>query len=677
MNRTEYVDPRDGPLLPASFAPPAPRSVPPGSGGFAFVPSAELLAQANVTAFMRIQGIADYPTLIARSATQPDWFWAEVERFLGLRWMHRYHQVVDISRGLPWAQWFVGGVINIADNCLDRHLAQGKGDRIAIIFEDEAGAIERWSYAQLAQQSGQLAHLLKELGVGSGDAVGVFLPMVPQAVVALLAIARIGAIFVPIFSGYGEDAVAVRLADADVRVLLTCDGYLRKGKAVAIKEVADAATRNAPTVRHRIVLSHARLREDVPWDDQIDLWWDDALLGRPSDVPCAQTSSEHPFMIIYTSGTTGKPKGAVHVHGGFLVKIAQEVAFQTDLKEGEIIHWVSDMGWIMGPWLVVGSLANGGTIFLYDGAPTHPDPGRLWRMVSAHRVAILGVSPTLIRSLMPSGDAPLAGVDLSGLRILASTGEPWNPAPWRWLLDKVGQGRCPIINLSGGTEVGACFLSPTPVLPLDPCSLGGPALGMCIDVVDEECHPVRGKVGELVARFPWPGMTRGLWRARDRYLETYWSRWPAVWYHGDWASIDEHGFWYLHGRSDDTIKVAGKRLGPAEVESILANHPAVAESAVVGLPDPLKGQSIACVVQLVPLRQGSPQLATELADLVADELGKAFRPAVIHFVPDLPRTRSAKIVRRLVATVLQGGALGDISAVGNPEALEALRRLAH
>jgi acetyl-CoA synthetase len=406
----------------------------------------------------------------------------------------------------------------------------------------------------------------------------------------------------------------------------------------------------------------------VPMLEGRDLCWDDLVADRPGTLEPLEVDSETPYLLTYTSGTTGKPKGVVHVQGGFLVSIAREVAYQGDAHPDDILHFATDMGWIMGPWTVVGGGATGCKIVYAEGAPDWP-PDRLWRTIEAERVSILGVSPTLIRALIPHGKPE---ADLTSLRIFVTTGEPWNPEPYRWLFEDVGRRRCPIINCSGGTEVGACFLSPTPAIPIKACSLGGPALGMTVDVVDSEGRSVRGEVGELVCRKPFPGMTRGFWRDPERYLETYWRKIPGVWVHGDWASVDEDGYWFLHGRSDDTLNIAGKRIGPAEFESAAVGHPAVQEAAAVGVPHEVKGEVAWLFCVLAPGSEASDGLADAISDLVATELGRAFRPDRTLFVDALPKTRSAKIVRRAIRARVLGQDAGDLSSVENPDALLAV-----
>jgi acetyl-CoA synthetase len=639
----------------------------------AWRPSPAYVENANVTRLMRAEGIGSIDELRRRSVEDMAWFWDAVVRDLGFEFARPYERVLDDSAGIPWTKWFVGGGINLAYNCVDRHASGARADRPALIGETEDGDVKALTYAELRREVDRIAAGLRTLGIGRGDPVAVFMPMVVEAVIAAYAIAKLGAIYMPIFSGFAPPAAAARLQDAGAKALITADGGLRRGKAALMKPGADEAVADSPTIRNVIVLE--RLGEDVPMTPGRDLTWEELRVEGEKDAPGglepADTDSEDVWMIAYTSGTTGRPKGAVHVHGGFLVKMASETAYQTDLHPDETLYWVTDMGWIMGPWEMVGAGASGATVVLYEGAPDWPEPDRVWASVERHRVNVLGVSPTLIRSLKTHGDEHVRKHDLSSLRVFGSTGEPWNPEPYRWLSDVVGEGRLPIINISGGTEVGACFITPYPVEEIKVCSLGGPSHGMDIDVFDEQGRPVRGEVGELVCKRPWPGMTRGIWGDPARYIETYWSMYPNVWRHGDWALVDEDGDWFLLGRSDDTINVAGKRLGPAEVESVLVSHPAVVESAVVGVPDATKGEAIWCFC--VSADGGDEAIASELGELVARELGRPFKPSRIVWVDALPKTRSAKILRRAVRAVAIGEDPGDLSSAENPQALDAIR----
>jgi acetyl-CoA synthetase len=638
----------------------------------AWEPTEQQAAASNVGRFMAEHGFTDFEALRARSIADPEWFWDAFVRFAGIEFSTPYTQVLDVSNGIEWATWFGGGRLNVAHDCVDKWAARADTrDRPAVVAETEDGTVRSLTYAELRTLSDRIAHGLAARGIGPGDAVGVFLPMLPETVATVMAVAKLGAIFLPIFSGYGAEAVAIRLQDGEAKALVTADGTTRRGRVVPMKATADLAVAAAPTVETVVVVP--RLGDpDVAMTEGRDLTLA-ALEALGPDEPFATRAvdSEHPLFVAYTSGTTGRPKGAVHVHAGFLVKIAAEAGFQTDCRPGDRLFWFTDLGWIMGPWQIFGTLAWGATMFCYDGAPDFPGPDRIWSLVERHRVTILGVSPTLVRALMAHGDAAVAAHDLTSLRILGSTGEPWNEGPWRWYFETVGGGRCPVINVSGGTEVG-CFLAPHPVEPIAPCSLGGPALGCDVDVVDDECRPVRGQVGELICRQPWPAMTRGVWKDPQRYLETYWSRWPGVWWHGDWASIDADGRWYLHGRSDDTIKLAGKRLGPAEVETVLVEHPAVVEGVAVGLPDELKGEKLVCYVVLRAGTDPSDDLRAELRALVGDRLGKAFTPSEVRFVAVLPKTRSNKVMRRAIRAVALGQEAGDLSGLEDPAALDAI-----
>src|SRR3954452_11612506 len=641
------------------------------SDDYVWQPSADVVERANVTRLARRLGVEGYDALVTESIEDPARFWDAVVQDLGLHFQVPYRVVLDTSDGPAFARWFVGGELNLAHACAARWAADpGHRDREAILWEGEDGATRTLTYAELWHETSRLAEGLSSLGIGRGDAVGILLPMVPEVVVALYACAAIGALAIPIFSGFSASAVASRLQDAKAVALITCDAFPRRTRPIPVKQTADAAVAASPSVRHVVVLR--RLGVDAPFSAGRDVWWDELVAAEPGTLQPILVESEHPALLCYTSGTTGRPKGAVHVHGGFLVKIAAEVAYQADFQPGERLHWVTDMGWIMGPWLVVGTHALGGTILLFDGAPDYPDASRLWQLAERHRLAFLGVSPTLIRALKQHGDERLHGIDLGAVRLFGSTGEAWTPEPYLWLFETVGGGTRPIVNISGGTEVGACFLAAAHVLPHKPCTLGRPALGMAIDVFDQQGRPVRGEVGELVCTKPWPSMTRGIWGDRERYLDSYWRRFEGVWTHGDWASIDADGEWFLHGRSDDTLNVAGKRIGPAEYESALVDDPAVAEACAVGVPHDVKGEVVWCYVVLAPGAEPSEELRAALRERVAQALGRAFAPAQVRFTRSLPKTRSAKIVRRAVRATLLGADPGDLSTLEDPAALTAI-----
>ena len=641
-------------------------------GEIVWRPSAADIERARLTEFMRRHGIADFAELMRRSTEDVAWFTDAVLGFLDIRFNVPYSQVVDLSEGIAWPHWCVGGRMNIVVNCLDKHAGTPQDGMPALVWEGEEGQVRRFSYAELRAEVNRCANALTELGVGRGDGVGLFMPMTPEIVIALLAVAKVGGIILPLFSGYGKEAIVSRLADADARLLFCADGAYRRGRPADMKAVADAAAEEIPSLRHMVVLR--RTGHDIPMREGRDHWWHHLVDRQSADCPTADTAAEDPLMLIYTSGTTGKPKGAVHTHCGFPVKAAQDMAFGTDVHPGDVIYWMTDMGWMMGPWLVFGSLLLGATMVLYDGAPDFPGPDRLWALVEDHRINQLGVSPTLIRSLLQLGEAPVRAHDLSSLRCFASTGEPWNPEPWRWLFDVVGRGRIPIVNYSGGTEISGGIVMGNPLLPLKPCAFSGPCPGIAAAVLDEAGQSVVGHVGELVIRAPWIGMTRGFWKDRARYMDTYWSRWPDTWVHGDFAAVDSDGLWYILGRSDDTIKIAGKRLGPAEVESVLVAHPAVVEAAAIGVPHEIKGSELVVFCVLRSGVEPSEALRAELKQAIVAAMGKPLAPKVLRFVSDLPKTRNAKVMRRMVRSAYLGLPAGDTSSLVNPEAVEEIGR---
>ena len=607
---------------------------------------------------MARHGIDAHSALVDRSISEPEWFWDAVIDFLGLPFQRRHTRVLDDSQGLPRTTWFDDGAINLSAVCLDRWADDpDHADRVALIGEGEDGRFVESTFAELRDEVARLAGALAARGVRSGDRVALLLGL-DDAVRVFLAVARLGAIAVPIFSGFGAGAVQVRLIDAGCRALVTTPATTRRGRRVDLRAVADAACRAA---------------QDSGVDCEVVLV-DELRTSGAAPADAAITGAETPVLLAYTSGTTGRPKGAVHVHGGLTVKLAQEGAFQADLRPGDRACWLTDMGWIMGPWITVAALANGATLVTYDGAPDWPDAGRVWSLVERHALTFLGVSPTLIRALAGAGDHHPAAHDLSSLLAFGSTGEPWNPAGWWWLFDTVGGRSRPIINLSGGTEIGACLLSVEQLQGCAPCSVGGPALGVDVDVVDDEGRSVRGtgSVGELVVRRAWPGMTRSIWGDDDRYIETYWSRYPGRWWHGDWAQGDADGFWFLHGRSDDTLNIAGKRIGPAEIESAATAVDGVVMAAAVRLPHPVKGEVIGlwCVAPGEPA--DTERLAGAVAASVEAAFGPAFRPAHLALVRSLPQTRSGKIMRRAVRARAIGADPGDLSTLEDPAVLDAI-----
>lgn len=728
----------------------------------AWRPTPEIIERAQLTKFMRQTGAQDFDELYKQSIENPEQFTAEVLRFLDIKFDPPYEKLLDLSDGVQFPKWCAGAGLNIVEMCLDRWQTDEMKNQPAVIWEGEEGAMRTVTYAQLLEQVELCAAGLRANGFGKGDAIAIHLPMLVETVVALLAINRIGAIAVPIFSGYGAEAIAARLNAVGAKALFTCNNFPRRGKQHYAVQIAKQAAASCPTltrlftVLHRpetpaemtdrqrrehrreelreliakgeIVLSsqpdpgeanftighvERRIRTEnyitMTWEmlivsgtDQFETHFsgfaqvvdDNVRAGKINLDALAQpekTLAEDTAIILYTSGTTGKPKGIAHTHCGFPIKAAQDMAFGTDVGNGTRICWVTDIGWMMGPWLIYGALINGATICLYDGAPDYPAPDRMWEFCAKHRVEILGISPTLVRALANCGDELPAKHDLSSLRAFASTGEPWNPAPWWWLFKKVGKSKLPIINYSGGTEISGGILMGNPLLPIKPCSFPAACPGIDADILNENGESVAaGTVGELAIKKPWIGMARGFWQEPERYLETYWSKFENIWIHGDFAMRDRDGHWFILGRSDDTLKVAGKRVGPAEVESLLVAHEAVAEAAVIGVPDELKGTAMIafCVLRSAVVSTASSNetnaneppalesLEAELKNTVAEAMGKPLKPNRVLFVSALPKTRNAKVMRRVIRAAFLGEDAGDLSSLENPAAVDEIRNAA-
>ncbi|RKS77964.1 acetyl-CoA synthetase [Haloarcula quadrata] len=650
-----------------------------------YEPSETFVTESNVYAFMQKHGIEEFEELHRRTVTdidgEPasglDWFWDEIVDYLDLEFYEEYEQVRDDTDGPQFTDWYVGGELNIAHNVVDRHAAPDAANRntIATLWEGEDGTVREITYHELHQQANRIANALEARGIGPGDTVGLYMPMVPEIVPLLYGCFKVGAIAVPIFSGFGVDATATRIEDAECSVLFTGDGFYRRGSEIDLKSAADEAIEAAGHVEHTIVYNRLGSTESgLSWDSDRDEWWADAVGSQSDEYETQSLPADHESMLLYSSGTTGKPKGIVHTHAGGLVQPAKEIFFSFDHKPADRFFWVSDIGWMMGPWTLIGNHVHGGTVFLYEGAPDYPEPDRFWEMIDTHNLSVFGISPTAIRSLQKHGDEWLEGHDLSTLRLLGSTGEPWDPDSWEWFLENVGDGTTPIMNISGGTEIFGCFLQPTPLHSLKPGTLGGPALGMDIDVVDAQGESVAedNEKGYLVCQSSAPSMTKSLWSGDERYLAEYWSRFGDMWDHGDWAQKDEDGFWFLHGRSDDVLNVAGRKVGPAEVESTLIEHDAVNAAVAIGADDETKGTAVVTYVILNEGFEESADLREALRAQVGRALGKPFRPREVRFVDEFPETQSGKIVRRIIQNVYEGAELGDLSSIENPDAIDEI-----
>ena len=627
-----------------------------------FPPSAQFAAQANAQAGMYAQASAD------RLA-----FWAEQARMLD--WDTDFTQVLDWSKA-PFARWFIGGKLNVAYNCVDRHVESGHGDQVALRFEGEPGDRRDITYAELQREVSKAAHALAELGVTAGDRVAIYLPMIPEAVIAMLACARIGAPHSVVFAGFSAEALRSRIDDAQATLVITADGQNRRGSAMPLKPAVDEAVAECPSVQHVLVVR--RTGVDVAWNQERDVWWHDIVDRQPDTHTPQAFDSEHPLFILYTSGTTGKPKGILHTSGGYLTQTAFTHRNVFDLKPDTDIYWcTADVGWVTGhSYIVYGPLANRVTQVIYEGTPDTPARDRFWDIIERHRVTILYTAPTAIRTFMKWGDDLPASHDLSSLRLLGSVGEPINPEAWMWYRQTIGGNRCPIVDTWWQTETGAIMISPLPgVTATKPGSAMTALPGIGAAVVNDEGTPVgNGHGGYLVLTEPWPSMLRGIWGDDQRYVDTYWSRWPQYYFAGDGAKLDDDGAIWLLGRVDDVMNVSGHRISTTEVESALVSHPSVAEAAVVGANDDTTGQGI---VAFVILRGGvetgdGTAIITELRNHVAKEIGPIAKPRQIMVVPELPKTRSGKIMRRLLRDVAENRTLGDATTLADPAVMSLI-----
>ncbi len=631
-----------------------------------FPPPPDFAAQAHVGSLEAYQALWD------RANDDPEGFWAEIAA--SLRWSKTWDEVLDWSKA-PFARWFVGGRINAADNCVDRHAEGPLRDKPALIWEGEPGDQKSYTYAELKREVSRFASVLKAKGVGKGDVVAIYLPMIPEAVIAMLACARIGAPHMVVFGGFSAEALGGRIQDCQAKVLITADGGYRRGKVVPLKQHADDALSSCPDVASAIVVK--RTGQDVPMVEGRDFWLHDLLENASDDVPAEPLDAEHPLYILYTSGSTGKPKGILHTTGGYLVGASYSTKMVFDLKADDVYFCTADVGWVTGhSYLVYGPLANGATVLMYEGAPNWPDEARFWKLIEDHKVTILYTAPTAIRAFMKWGESFPKRHDLSSLRLLGTVGEPINPEAWMWYRRVIGGDRCPIVDTWWQTETGSILIAPLPgAVPTRPGSATLPLPGVVPEVVTRDGSPVPdGHGGFLVIRKPWPSMLRTLWGDDDRFQQQYWSEVPGSYFTGDGARKDADGNYWIMGRVDDVLNVSGHRLSTMEVESALVSHPRVAEAAVVGKPDELRGQAIAAFVTLESGQEPSDELAKELKAHVVKEIGALARPDDLRFTEALPKTRSGKIMRRLLRDIAAGReSTGDTSTLEDLSVLARLR----
>ena len=629
----------------------------------AWKPDNQTMSSIRLSKWIQELGLKDYDDFYAKSIQDPEWYWGAVEKELGFKWKKTYQKVLDLSNGIEFPDWYMDGTCNVVDSCLGKW---ANSEQNAIEYENETGLTKQISFAELDDWVSRVAKGLSNQGIVRGDRITIYMPMIPETIAAILAAAKIGAIVSPVFSGFAEDALKTRVKAAGSKMIITAESYTRRGKRVDMLKTVQHVLPELETLERVIVVGDSILQGPF-------VSWYELESAEPLAIS-AEMKSDDPLMLIYTSGTTGKPKGTVHTHTGFPIKSAIDARISMDVVEGDKILWITDMGWMMGPFQLFASLMNGATIMLYNGVPDFPSADRIWELVEKWKITQLGISPTLIRSLMAIGDEWIGNHDLTSLKVFGSTGEPWNPGPWNWLFEKVGNMKIPIINYSGGTEISGGILGNVLLKPIAPITFNTPMPGMDVCVLNTSGESVTNEVGELCIRAPWVGMTKGFWNEPERYLDTYWSTYVKTWVHGDWVNTDGV-FWEIKGRSDDTLNIAGKRVGPTEYESILIKHDDVIEAAAIGVPDEIKGECCVCFAVLQSNVKGTPELEAELKSLLGSQLGKALKPKAIYFVSDLPKTRNQKIMRRVIKSSFLNQHAGDLSSLVNPEIVEEINKI--
>lgn len=638
---------------------------------FVFTPSEEQIKNSNIQSFMNKHEISSLTELSYKAKTNLDWYWKAVGEDIGIIWDKNYEKTSDFSKGYPWAKWFVGGKTNIIKSSVEK-FSKKIPEKIAYYFVSEDSTKSKISYKDLETNINKLANGMKSLGVKKGDVVAIYMPMIKESIITILACAKIGAIQTVIFSGYSSESLKIRLQDCNAKILFVSDGFQRKGKKISQKPAVDEAIKDA-NIEKTIVVNYKGV-DSYEKSDSLVFYYE--LISNQSDSCVTEImDSEDPLFILYTSGTTGKPKGVIHSHGGFSVFAGHQAAYLIDIHQNDILFWPADIGWITGlVWNVYGLLEMGSSAVIYDGAIDWPDYNIIWNLLDEYEATIFGISPTAVRLFKKNNVEPLKSHNLEKIRNIPTTGEPIDEESWWWLFEKVGKKRIPIMNLSGGTEIGGALLSVFPGMRLKPTTVGIPCPGIDLDVFDDDGNSVKNKNGYLVVKAPWPGMTNSLLNDDKRYIETYWSRFENVWFHGDYVLVDEDGLWYMHGRVDDVINISGHRLSTAEIEQCVISNPKISDAASISIPDEITGEAI--IIFVVPeLQFKNENLENEISKFISEKIGKVARPKKILILSDLPKTRTGKIMRRLLKSKLLGNALGDLSSLENPQILDEIPKL--
>ncbi len=635
---------------------------------FAFVPSKDQFLNSNIYSFMTKYNIETLSDLSNKAKNELQWFWKAVEEDIGIVWGQKYSEVFDDSKGLAWTKWFVNGKTNITSSSVEKH-AKLNPNKIAYFFVSEDGKKNKITYNELEAKINKLANGLKELGIRKGDVIAIYMPMISESIIAIMACAKIGAIQTVIFSGYSSESLRIRLQDCKAKILFVTDGYIRKGKSISQKKTVYQVIKDTDV--KKIIVTKCAQIDDYGKDNSI-VYYDDLISHQSLECKTEIMDSDDPLFILYTSGTTGKPKGVIHSHGGFSVFAGHQASYLIDMHKDDILFWPADIGWITGlVWNVYGLLVVGSTAVIYDGAIDWPNYNRVWEVLYEYKATIFGISPTAVRMFKKNNIEPRQLYNLDNLRIIPTTGEPIDEESWWWLFEKVGNKKIPIMNLSGGTEIGGAMLSVFPGMKLKPSTVGIPCPGIDLDVYDDDGNSVINQKGYLVVKKPWPGMTKGLLNDKERYLETYWSRFENTWFHGDYVMVDQDGLWYMLGRVDDVINISGHRLSTVEIEQNVLSHDNISDTAAISIPDEITGEAIVLFIVLSD-KKNKENIEKEILNYISEKIGKIAKPKRVITIQELPKTRTGKIMRRLLKAKLLGMPLGDLSSIENPQVLDTI-----